>query len=585
MKNAKIMIPMTAENKKGRLTDFYSAQKIHWRKSLVLFAGLVVFYLVVLTVMCGIIALPFAVFMPDFADFLPRHIDTFFLICLGLSLAVALYHYHDARTFGAAFIKNRLGAFPPDRVDRYHKRYADTVDALGMAAGVSKVRAYILPMYAVNSMALVEKDGTAAVLVTEGLLAEFSREEIEAVVAHELAHITRGDTVYITLVCSLANMFERIRESMQPERTVPGFDPPDHEESLFLGLYSAMSFSRLIMHLLSTLVSREREYLADAAAVEFCRNPGALARAIYKAHIKNSFVGDFSLTYTPLFIVPPSSDNSSEGWLGRLFSSHPPLMQRIKRLAEMVPVRPAKIIEDVMHSRRIRSEARRIVGAASPEFDKAINARPSDEDMTPAEERRWAVSSGGGIWGPPLSLQQLLFLDNFTIRLPVKNMRDGVTAAAGEFPEVRAAYRKMGMNKKRAAGGSGRCPVCRTGLHGSFYEGVAVKTCGTCGGFLIKDFLVERIIARREIGFSDTLLQKAADFKERWMRNPTHTLKKSRNRPLPAACPECGGKLLPRPFTYHYIVPVDKCFACRSIWFDTDELEILQILIEEGQDE
>jgi Zn-finger nucleic acid-binding protein len=46
-------------------------------------------------------------------------------------------------------------------------------------------------------------------------------------------------------------------------------------------------------------------------------------------------------------------------------------------------------------------------------------------------------------------------------------------------------------------------------------------------------------------------------------------------------CPNCGHKMLPRPFNYHYVVPVDKCLSCQKIWFDRDELEVLQILIEE----
>ena len=69
------------------------------------------------------------------------------------------------------------------------------------------------------------------------------------------------------------------------------------------------------MRLLGRFISREREIQADAAAVELGRNPVALARAVYKASLKNSFVGDFALTYAPLFIVSPRSlpRTSAEG--------------------------------------------------------------------------------------------------------------------------------------------------------------------------------------------------------------------------------------------------------------------------------
>ena len=179
----------------------------------------------------------------------------------------------------------------PESGDRYHKRFINTLDEIRIASGLPKVKAFIIPAFAINSMALIEADKTPCILVTEGLLAEFTRDELQAVIAHELAHITRGDTFYITLICSLANVFERLRQAVEPEKPSQGH--PGRTQDTGGGiplLYFAATISALIMHLLSTLISRQREILADAAAVEISRNPAALAKAIYKAHIKNSFM-------------------------------------------------------------------------------------------------------------------------------------------------------------------------------------------------------------------------------------------------------------------------------------------------------
>ena len=220
-----------------------------------------------------------------------------------------------------------MQAESPDSSDRYHKRFSNTVEEIRIASGLPFVKPYIIPSFAINSMALIEEDKTPSIIVTEGLLAEFTRDELEAVIAHELAHIIRGDTFYITLVCSLANFFERLREFIEPETQPQGKSYQSQQTGRGgpLLIYLALSVSVVVMHILSTLISRQREILADADAVELSRNPRALARAIYKAHVKNSFVGDFNLTYSPLFIVPPESRGDSDGFFSRIFNSHPPL--------------------------------------------------------------------------------------------------------------------------------------------------------------------------------------------------------------------------------------------------------------------
>ncbi len=561
--------------------DFYDIQRQQWKKSLFLLIVLFAFYFLAI----GLVS---TVFIAGITFFLSARLfpsgnffTNFILINAGLSIFIASFHFYDAKKFGARFILKRLRASPPDSSDRYHKRFVNTVEEIRIASGLPKVSPYIIPQFAVNSLALVGSDKTPMVLVTEGLLGEYTRDELQTVAAHELAHIIRGDAFYITLVCSLANMFERLREALEPDDIPSGgaYDPEAKAGGPPL-LYFAATFSSITMRLLSALISREREILADAAAVELSRNPRALARAIYKAHLKNSFVGDFNLTYSPLFIVPPESRADEEGFFSRLFNSHPPLMKRIRLLANMIKTKPAQIIEEVWSIRRAREKARTTL--YSPEEarqERAPAAQPAG-DPSSQEAKIWSIRDPKGTWQGPYSMEELLFLRIFTPMIWIKNLQEQIEAPAREFPQIRTALRNLAQKKPINPAKQNRCPRCRLPLGDDFYEGVAIKTCRRCRGKLVDAGVMERIITRKEVAFSDYIIKKAKDFEQRFMQNPFLTAKTIARRSSRISCPNCGSRMLPRPYTYQYIIPVDKCLSCEKIWFDTDELEIVQILTE-----
>lgn len=524
--------------------------------------------------------LSFGLFLSSQALLSGSSLKTVILTTVVISLAIAVFHFYDARKFGAEFIRKRLQAKPPEPSDRYHKKFTNTVEEIRIASGLPKVNPYILPAFAINSMALIESDNSPSVIVTEGLLAGFTRDELQAVIAHELAHVSRGDTFYITLVCSLANFFERIRDATEPDDQAQAQPGQAKEGGGHIFIYLAATLSGLIMHLLSTLISRQREILADAAAVEFSRNPKALACAIYKAHVKNSFIGDFNLTYSPLFIVPPESKGGDGGTIHRIFNSHPPLMRRIRLLADMIPVPPAKIIEEVWKTQKNHDEARRVIHSPDERggiLDRSIR---QEERISLQEGRLWSVRNPKGKWEGPLSLEELLSLRFFTPKIWTRNLQEGVEASAFEFPQIRTGfrnvYRKKPINMKR----HNRCPRCRILLRDDGYEGVTIKACPDCQGKLIDAAFIDRIVARKEMAFSEHLLDKARTFKQHFMEDPTRTQKINAAKSPDIFCPNCGTKMLSRPYNYHYIVPVDKCLSCYKTWFDTDELEILQILIE-----
>ncbi|OGD13864.1 MAG: hypothetical protein A2V76_04655 [Candidatus Aminicenantes bacterium RBG_16_63_14] len=569
--------------------DFYEVQKRQRRRSLFLFAAVLLFYFAAI----GLIGLAFlASFGLVFNTGLlgsPSFWPRFLLFDLAAASVVSILHFQDARKNGPRFILRRLQAATPDAADRYHMQLLNTVDEIRIAAGLPRVNAYVLPSFAVNSLAVIEEDGTPAVAVTEGLLAEGTRDELQAVAAHELAHIARGDAFYLTLVCSLANLFEKFKDALEPEaddgaacgerRSGGGFPP--------IFFYAAVALSALVMRLLSMLVSRERELLADAAAVELSRAPEALARIVYKAHMKNSFVGDFTLSYAPLFIVRPDSRDTPDNLPGRIFSSHPPLMKRLGALAAMVRKKPEAVISAVWDEERARGEARGVLHSYEEMRKEQLELFPRSADTPgsplPGDEARvWLLAAAAeGTWEGPFTVPELLCRPRFSPIMRVKNTQEGIKARAREFPQIRIALRNLARKKPLSPGRENLCPRCRIPLAETFYEGVGIRVCGRCRGRLVDAASVDRIVARREVAFSEPLVEKARRFRERTVLNPLKRQKIEAALGADIPCPGCGYRMVARPYNYQYFVPVDKCLSCSKIWFDGDELEILQILIED----
>jgi Zn-dependent protease with chaperone function/Zn-finger nucleic acid-binding protein len=501
----------------GAPLDFYEIQKKQWTKSLAVLAVLLLFAAFALGILLLIVWTAVGALSGRLPFETPGFWVRFWIVDGILAVLLAAVQYLDARKFGGAVILKRLGAQLPDRADRYHLMLENIVEEIRLAAGLPKVKAYVLPDGAVNSLAVIEPDTTPAVAVTEGMLAEFTRDELEAAVAHELAHIARGDAFVLTLVCSTANAFERLREMLEPDVEVPIGMPGNRSRAGGSVLGAVAALSSFVVHMLGLLVSRERELLADAAAVELGRSPAALARAIHKAYIRNSFVGDFNRTYGPLFIVPPRSKAEAGGFFARHASTHPPVAKRIAILAEMAHTTPLALRAQIEETQSGRERAKLVFPAL-------------------AELRR-----------------------------------DGTPPENGAWPE------------QSSASPAGKCPRCLVPLSASLYEGVPVKICSRCLGKLVHQDYIDRILARTEISFSPALVKRAEEFAGTVLWNPLKKQKRGDKASPPPPCPACGYGLASRPYNYQYFLPVERCLNCGRIWFDADELEILQILVERAK--
>jgi heat shock protein HtpX len=572
------------QDKRKAPISFWELQKKQQRLSILLFGLLLLFYLLTIGLISAAVFLSLGLFLPGL-NYPPQ---SFFLkyafLVLLISLALTVINFLHGRKKGLTYILKSLRAYPPDPEDRYHLSFLNVVEEMKISSGLPEIKAYVIPTVNLNSLSLTNSDGVPAVVLTEGLLAEASRDELQGVVAHEVAHILKGDTFFFTLVCSFLSFYEKLIDSLGPERENNSlFNPkkPGTKETPQPLIYLASLISYLLLNFFIILISQKRELLADATAVELTRNPVSLARIIYKAHIANSYLGDSTL-FTPLFLVPPDSKEINDTIHDRLFNTHPPLMSRLKILAEMAHKKVEEIIEEVKNQEELRSQSRTAYDYSEGSwtlFEEKIKELRLASQKSLEKDRIWMLKQPGGTWEGPFVLGALLARPDFTPTVRLKNIKENLEGRANEFPQVRfALYRQLRKEPVDQAR-LNRCPTCQSKLLEAFYEGVKIKKCPVCTGKLIAMADLEKILSRKEIRFPEALKQKANSLQESLLK--TRARKTTGQEKPGAFCPECGLLMTVRPFSYHYLIPVYKCYSCGLVWFESQELELIQILVEQ----
>jgi Zn-finger nucleic acid-binding protein len=192
-------------------------------------------------------------------------------------------------------------------------------------------------------------------------------------------------------------------------------------------------------------------------------------------------------------------------------------------------------------------------------------------------------SADGGPAGP-FSLEELLFGPGFKPTSKITNTTERVSARAWDFPQVREGLRRIRQGRPVKADNLGLCPSCRVPVTAAFYEGVPVKVCQKCRGKLIHQAEMDRVLAREEIGFSPEILAQAEAFRTRYLTGAERPKRPDDKRAQALLCPSCGYGLKTRPYNYQYVIPVDKCLSCGEIWFEADEVEVLQALVEQARE-
>ncbi len=253
------------------------------------------------------------------------------LIISGI-MSFASYYYSDK------IVLSMSGAQPAD--EKKHRDLIESVENLSIASGLPKPRVYVVNDPAPNAFATGRDPHHAAVVATTGILEKLSKSELEGVIGHELSHVKNYDTRLMGVVSILAGSIVILSDFFMRSLWWGGRDRDRNSSSgifLIIGLAAAI-LAPIGATLIQLAISRRREYLADADGALLTRYPEGLARALEKISTDRNVLKHASNATAHLYIENPfkaDSKRKSNSFLTGLFSTHPPIEERVKLLRNM----------------------------------------------------------------------------------------------------------------------------------------------------------------------------------------------------------------------------------------------------------
>ncbi len=207
------------------------------------------------------------------------------------------------------------------------------VRTLVQKAGMPMPKVYIIPEETPNAFATGRNPEHAVVAVTQGIMRLLSREELAGVIGHELAHIRHRDMLTGTIVATIAGAISMLAQMAQWAMLFGGGRRDDDRDGSPIAALVMMIVAPIAAMLVQMAISRTREYEADKGGAGICGNPMSLANALLKLERGNQVIPmtDAKPATAHMFIVNPLHG----GGLMTLFSTHPPIPERVKRLEAM----------------------------------------------------------------------------------------------------------------------------------------------------------------------------------------------------------------------------------------------------------
>ncbi len=247
-------------------------------------------------------------------------------LLMALFISFITFFYGDKMVLGISHART---------VDRKQNPYlANVVEGLAIAAGVPTPKTYIIEDSAPNAFATGRNPENSSVAVTTGLLEKLNRLELEGVIAHEMSHIKNYDIRYATLVAIMVGTVALLSDWMRRSFFYRGRRKSKSGGGIIvlIALFLAI-LAPVVAQLIRLAISRQREYLADAGGALLTRYPEGLASALEKISKDTEPLEAANKATAHLYIVNPLLEH--RGKLNSLFSTHPPVEERIKRLREM----------------------------------------------------------------------------------------------------------------------------------------------------------------------------------------------------------------------------------------------------------
>jgi heat shock protein HtpX len=212
------------------------------------------------------------------------------------------------------------------------------VENLTITAGLPMPRVYVIEDTAINAFATGRNPKHAVVCATTGCLDRLNKTELEGVIAHELSHVGNYDIRFMTLVVVLVGIITLLGDWLLRFSFFGGRKNDDKEGGNVLaiaGIILAL-LSPIIATLIQLAVSRQREFLADSSGALLTRYPEGLASALEKIASDQEPLEVANKATAHLYIANPlKNQKDGVGWFSKMFNTHPPIEERIKRLREM----------------------------------------------------------------------------------------------------------------------------------------------------------------------------------------------------------------------------------------------------------
>lgn len=223
----------------------------------------------------------------------------------------------------------------------------NVVEEMSIAAGLPKPKVYVIPDSDPNAFATGRDAEHASIAVTQGLLDAVTREELQAVIAHELSHVRNLDIRLTTVIAAMVGAIALLSDWTGRGLWRGGMGRSSGGRSrekngggavILLAVWIvAIVLAPIVAQALAMIVSRGREYLADASGAELTRNPLALASALEKIEQAHEPTRSFKRGTAHLCIADPlgRAIGLRQGWMPDLLATHPPMAKRIAALREM----------------------------------------------------------------------------------------------------------------------------------------------------------------------------------------------------------------------------------------------------------
>ncbi len=247
-----------------------------------------------------------------------------FALVMALGMNFFAYWYSDKMALKMGGAREVSATEAPD----LHQMVA----SLSSRAGLPKPRVYMIHQDTPNAFATGRNPEHAAVAVTTGLMQILKRDELEGVLAHELGHIKNRDILISSIAATMAGAISYMASMAQWAMIFGGGRSDEDNGGGLIGSLLMMFLAPLGASLIQMAISRSREFQADATGAAICGHPRSLASALQQLE---SFNRRRPMQVNPataqMYIVNPLAG----GTLANLFSTHPPMQERIRRLSEL----------------------------------------------------------------------------------------------------------------------------------------------------------------------------------------------------------------------------------------------------------